>query len=144
MYTECKLLNCIAKVKNIETNKTRDLGVYQNTIYRDESDDSDLGKRGCLDKDSSLGSLGINLQDIDLRSLIGGQYLTIACILSTSRTSIALYTLIDSGANGFIFVNILFVIDLARAFNIMTTWLPSPILVKGYNSKPGKLVTYYI
>ena len=121
MYTEYKLLNCIAEVKDIETNETRDLGVYQNTIYRDESNDSDLGKRGCLDKDSSLGSLGINLQDIDLRSLIGGQYLTIACILSTNRTSIALCILIDSGANGFIFINILFAINLAKAFNITIT-----------------------
>ena len=113
--------NCTAEVKDIETNETGDLGVYQNTIYGDESDDSDPGKRGCLDKDSSLGSLGINLQDIDLRSLIGGQYLTIACILSISGTSITSRTLIDSRANGFIFVNILFAIDLARAFNIIIT-----------------------
>ena len=75
---------------------------------------------------------------------MGGQHLTIACILLTNGTSIASRTLIDSGANGFIFVNILFAIDLARAFNIMTTRLPSPIQVKGYNSKLGKPVTHYI
>ena len=79
-----------------------------------------------------------------MRSLIGGQHLTIACILSTNGTSVALYTLIDSRANRFIFVNILFAIDLARSFNITTARLPSSIQVKGYDGRPGKPVTHYI
>jgi predicted aspartyl protease len=65
-------------------------------------------------------------------------------MLSTNGTSVASRALIDSGANGFIFVNTLFAIDLARSFNITTTRLPSPIQVKGYNGKPGKPVTHYI
>ena len=84
------------------------------------------------------------MQGIDLRSLIGGQYLIIAYILSTNGTSVASCTLIDSRANRFIFINILFTIDLARSFNITTAWLSSAIQVKGYNSRPGKPVTYYI
>ena len=75
---------------------------------------------------------------------MGGQHLTIACMLSTNGTSVASRALIDSGANGFIFVNTLFAIDLARSFNITTTRLPSPIQVKGYDSKLGKPVTHYI
>jgi hypothetical protein len=65
-------------------------------------------------------------------------------MLSTNGTSVASRALIDSGANGFIFVNTLFAIDLARSFNITTAWLPSPIQVKGYNGRPRKPVTYYI
>ena len=72
MYTEYKLPNYIAEVKDIETNETGDLGVYQNTIYRDKEWWFRPRKRGYLDKDSSLDSLEVNLQDIDLRSLIGG------------------------------------------------------------------------
>jgi predicted aspartyl protease len=75
---------------------------------------------------------------------MGGQHLTIACMLSTNGTSVASRALIDSGANGFIFVNTLFAIDLARSFNITTTRLPSPIQVKGYDGKPGKPVAHYI
>ena len=75
---------------------------------------------------------------------MGGQHLTIACMLSTNGTSVASRALIDSGANGFIFVNTLFAIDLARSFNITTARLPSPIQVKGYDGKPGKPVTHYI
>jgi hypothetical protein len=36
---------------------------------------------------------------------MGGQHLTIACMLSTNGTSVASRALIDSRANGFIFVN---------------------------------------
>ena len=75
---------------------------------------------------------------------MGGQHLTIACMLSTNGTSVALRALIDSGANGFIFVNTLFAIDLARSFNITTARLPSSIQVKGYDGRPGKPVTHYI
>jgi hypothetical protein len=75
---------------------------------------------------------------------MGGQHLTIACMLSTNGTSVASRALIDSGVNRFIFVNTLFAIDLARSFNITTTRLPSPIQVKGYDSKLGKPVTHYI
>jgi Reverse transcriptase (RNA-dependent DNA polymerase)/RNase H-like domain found in reverse transcriptase/Retroviral aspartyl protease len=75
---------------------------------------------------------------------MGGQHLTIACMLSTNGTSVASRALIDSGANGFIFVNTLFAIDLVRSFNITAARLPSPIQVKGYNGKPGKPVTHYI
>ncbi|KIM92478.1 hypothetical protein OIDMADRAFT_68913, partial [Oidiodendron maius Zn] len=79
-----------------------------------------------------------------LRSLMGGQHLTIACMLSTNGTSVASRALIDSGANGFVFVNTLFAIDLARSFNIKTARLPSPIQVKGYNGQPGRPVTHYM
>ena len=42
MYTEYKLPNYTAEVKDIETNETGDLGVYESVIY--ESDNSNSGK----------------------------------------------------------------------------------------------------
>ena len=44
LRADCKLPNRAAEVKDIETDKTGDLGAYESAIYGDEDDDSDLGK----------------------------------------------------------------------------------------------------
>jgi predicted aspartyl protease len=42
---------------------------------------------------------------VDLTKLVGGIALTLPCIISNNRLRIQTQTLIDTGANGFIFIN---------------------------------------
>src|SRR5271169_1781762 len=64
-----------------------------------------VGKRATLKEDSSLGSKGIDMLDVDLSWLIGGKSLTIPCILSCNRYSIKTTALANSRANAFTLLN---------------------------------------
>ena len=44
LCADCKLPNRAAEVKDIETDETGDLGVYESAIYGDESDNLEQGK----------------------------------------------------------------------------------------------------
>src|SRR5277367_6768747 len=62
-------------------------------------------KRATLKEDSSLGSKGINILDVDLSWLMGGKSLTIPCILSCNGYSIKTTALTNSRANAFALLN---------------------------------------
>jgi len=64
-----------------------------------------VGKRATLKEDSSLGSKGIDMSDVDLSRLMGGKSLTIPCILSCNGYSIKTTALADSRANAFALLN---------------------------------------
>src|SRR5277367_4929701 len=64
-----------------------------------------VGKRATLKEDSSLGSKGIDMLDVDLSRLMGGKSLTSPCILSCNRYSIKTTTLANSRANAFALLN---------------------------------------
>ena len=61
-----------------------------------------------------------------------------------NRYSIALYILLNSGANGFAFVDTRYANNLTKFFNLIPISLPEPIPVKGYNSKSRAIITYII
>ena len=64
-----------------------------------------VGKRATLKEDSSLGSKGIDMSDVDLSRLMGRKSLTIPCILSCNGYSIKTTALADSRANAFALLN---------------------------------------
>jgi predicted aspartyl protease len=70
--------------------------------------------------------------------------LTIPCTLSFNGYSVKLEALADSGANGFVFINTLCAIDLAKFLNVKAQRLPQPIGVKGYNGKANNAITHII
>jgi hypothetical protein len=71
-------------------------------------------------------------------------HLTILCTLSKNRYSVDTYTLADSRANGFVFINSSFTINIAKFFQLKAQRLPEPIYIKGYDRQSLKSVTHVL
>jgi hypothetical protein len=57
---------------------------------------------------------------------------------------INLYALTNTKANRFTFINTAYAINIAKFLNIKVIKLKEPIAVKGFNSKQGYTVTYFL
>jgi predicted aspartyl protease len=73
---------------------------------------------------------------------MGGKHLTIPCTLSKNGYGVTSQALIDSGANGFVFIDTLCAIDIARFLNLKAQRLPRTVPVKGYDGKAGTPLTH--
>ncbi|KUJ11794.1 uncharacterized protein LY89DRAFT_594373, partial [Mollisia scopiformis] len=76
--------------------------------------------------------------------LMGGKHFTIPCTLSKNRYSINLSALIDSRANSFVFMDTTYANNITTFLNLKPQPLIQPIIPKGFNKQPGKLVTHFI
>jgi predicted aspartyl protease len=79
-----------------------------------------------------------------LSQLVGGPHLTIPCTLSKNGYAIQLHALADSGANGFLFLDTLCAIDIAKFLGLKAQRLPTAIHVKGYDGKTGNSITHIL
>jgi hypothetical protein len=79
-----------------------------------------------------------------LSQLVGGLYLTVPCTIVHNRYTVKLNVLADSGANGFVFINTFYTINIAKFLNVKAQRLPRPINVKGYDRKAGSAITYIL
>jgi hypothetical protein len=70
--------------------------------------------------------------------------LTTVYTLVSNGYSVISYTLINSRANGFVFINTLYIANIAKYLNLKIHRLLYDISIKGYNGKAGQLITYYI
>ncbi len=70
--------------------------------------------------------------------------MTIPCTLSHNGYSVKTNALADSGANGFVFIDTLCAIDIAKFLNLKAQRLPRAINVKGYNGKVGNAITHIL
>jgi len=102
-----------------------------------------VGKRRTLGKDSPLG-YPINLKEIDLSQLIGGKHFTVPCTVSQNGYRVNSTALINTGVNGFAFINTAYIINVAKFLNIKATLLEKPVQVKGYNGQASKPVTHIL
>ena len=84
------------------------------------------------------------MSEIDLRQLMGGKHLTIACNLSNNGYSVTSHALIDSGANGFVFIDTLCAVDIANFLGLKAQRLPFTVPVKGYDGKAGKPISHFL
>ena len=75
---------------------------------------------------------------------MGGPHLTVPCTLASNGYAVTLHALADSGANGFVFLDTLCAIDIAKFLNITAERLPQPINVKGYDGKTGNAITHIL
>jgi hypothetical protein len=66
------------------------------------------------------------------------------CTVSYNGYSVKLEALADSRANGFVFIDILCAIDLAKFLSIKAQRLSQAISVKGYNRKNRSAITYVL
>jgi transposase InsO family protein len=69
--------------------------------------------------------------------------MTVSCTLSKNGIAHQLPGLIDSGANGYAFVDGTLLKSVSRFFKPFISPLPSPIPVKGYNGQNGAPITHY-
>ena len=75
---------------------------------------------------------------------MGRKHLTISCTLSKNGYGVTSQALIDCGANGFVFIDTLAAIDIAKFLNLKAQLLPHSVPVKGYDSKAGQPLTHYL
>jgi transposase InsO family protein/predicted aspartyl protease len=75
---------------------------------------------------------------------MGGPHLVTPCTLATNGYSVTTNALIDSGANGFVFIDTLCAADIANYLGLKTQRLPHTISVKGYNGQAGSPITHYL
>ncbi|QSZ30750.1 hypothetical protein DSL72_000308 [Monilinia vaccinii-corymbosi] len=80
---------------------------------------------------------------LDLTKLMGGQAMTLPCILSKNGYSFRSSALLDSGANGYAFIDTILLILLFHLFKLRYQLFENSIDVKGYNSAQGRAITHY-
>jgi hypothetical protein len=87
-----------------------------------------------------------DLQQIDLSSLIAGNSFTLACTLRTDGNGIAVQVeaLGDTGASGYVFINLEFATDLCRSLGVKPKRLLYTIYPKGFNSQKGSFISQYL
>jgi hypothetical protein len=66
------------------------------------------------------------------------------CTLLYNRYSVKLEALADSEANGFVFIDILYIIDFVKFLSIKVQQLLQTISVKEYNRKNRSTITYIL
>ena len=82
------------------------------------------------------------MKNIDLSRLMGGRHFTVPCIISRNGYGINTSTLVDTGANGFAFMNSSFAIEATRFLNVKATRLPQPISVRAFNGEQNNTITH--
>lgn len=75
---------------------------------------------------------------------MGGKHLAISCTLAKNGYGVISQALIDSGANGFVFINTCCAVDIAKFLGLKTQRLPRAVPVKGYDGQCGQPVTHYL
>ena len=75
---------------------------------------------------------------------MGGDHLTLPCILSKNRNRVKLHALANSKANNLTFLNTRVTCDLAAYYNISLKPLPHPIRVRGYEGKIQTAVAQFL
>ena len=75
---------------------------------------------------------------------MGGKHLTIACKISKNGYGVTLQALIDSGANGFVFIDTLCAGDIAKYLGLKAQPLPRTIAVKGYDGQSRNSASHYL
>jgi hypothetical protein len=85
------------------------------------------------------------LAKLDLSLLLEGKHFTFPCTISFNRFAVFTYSLINTGANRFVFINKSFAQLLFSKLGWKIKKLPfSSLPVKGYDSKQGTCITSYL
>lgn len=101
-------------------------------------------KRLAQEKVSNLGCDSVGLGELDLSQLIDGQGFNVDSQIAYNGISILMTILADTGANGYLFIDTQWAIEMAKFFGIPTKQLSKLISMKGYNNQPGTAITHTI
>ena len=102
------------------------------------------GKRRGLDKDSFLGLRKCDLSNLNLSKLLGGTKFLVSCTLSMNGFGIKLYSLADTGANGYLFLNRPLAVKLSKALGAPIQRLPYSVPIRGYQGCVQSYAANYI
>jgi hypothetical protein len=75
---------------------------------------------------------------------MGGRHFTILCTILHNGYKINLHALANTRANRFTFIDTACAINTAKFLNIKAIELKEPIAIKGFDSKQGYIVTYFL
>ena len=81
---------------------------------------------------------------MDLSQLLGGEGFTVSTLIGKNGYVFDTSSLVDSGANGYLFINTTLAYNLAKKLNLTLYTLPIMIPIKGFNSKRAEPLTYVI
>jgi hypothetical protein len=70
--------------------------------------------------------------------------LTVSCTITHNRYTVKLNVLANFGANGFVFINTLYAINIAKFLNVKAQRLPCLINIKGYDRKARSAITHIL
>ena len=79
-----------------------------------------------------------------MSNLIGGSSLTVLCTLAKNRIRIDFDILVDTGANGFVFINATLADQLCKGLGLKLTPLSRTIQTKGYDGRKGQAASHYL
>jgi hypothetical protein len=101
-------------------------------------------KSQTLEQASFLGLNSINLCNFDLSQLVGGSSLTMPCTISKNRLKIKTHTLINTEANGYIFIDYKLAEKASQFLDVLIQTLPVFYNIRAFNGKKASLITQYI
>jgi len=104
----------------------------------------DPAKRAGLREVSTLSIKRIEPKELNLHSLLGreSESFTITYKIVQNGYSVAINTLVDTGANGFVFLDAHLALLIARFFKTRTIPLKNPCAVRGYDGKSETPITH--
>ena len=73
---------------------------------------------------------------------MGGRHFTIPCTLSRNGYGVRSSALVDTGANGFAFIDRSFATELSKFLNIQPIPIPNSLTIQGYDGKKATTVTH--
>lgn len=104
-----------------------------------------FGKRPALEKVSYLGQVRvIDLSTLDLSQLMGGQQFCVSSHVGKNGYCSQTDVLVDTGANGYAFINTKYAIQVAKFCLASPIRLREACCVKGYDGKAREAVTHVI
>ena len=81
------------------------------------------------------------MYQLDLSQLVGGEALTMPCTISNNGLGIKTRTLIDTGANGFIFIDQQLARKASQYLDSLIRTLPKQYNVTGYDGRESTPIT---
>ena len=78
---------------------------------------------------------------LDLSRLLGGKALDMSCSLIVNGFRFRTQGLVDTGANGFLFIHTSLVTLLTKHYGVSINYFLKPIPVKGFDSKSSASIT---
>ena len=81
---------------------------------------------------------------MDLSKLVGGQALTLPCTISKNGFGIKTHTLIDTRANGFVFIDSKLARLAIQHLGVELKELATPYRVNGFDGQKASPITHYL
>jgi predicted aspartyl protease len=73
---------------------------------------------------------------------MGGKHFTIPCTLSRNGYGVRSSALVDTGANGFAFINRSFATELSKFLGLQPAQIPTSLSIQGYDGKRATTVSH--